>query len=211
MAEEKENKNSDDPPLWSCGEKNSFANATMKIRLPKMVRNIIASNQDRYSETILQNLETLANKMESNQLIDAPKPQNDSFDKYWTTQYNTFFANKTWQNVPFYAIEAYLFRIILEIVEYNNIKSQYYKIDPYERSKLGELIRIDIWKQLGESLLYIHNSNNESNESLSNKLYFSITCCMWSNKMDLNFKPGVSEKLSQINSSNDNNLLHDDR
>eukprot|EP01083_Nonionella_stella_P076169 207431_1 len=202
-------KDDNDPPLWSCGEKDSFANGTMKVRLPKMVRSIIASNQDRYNQSILDDLERLAIDMETDKMIQAPKPQNDSYDDYWNSFYKHHFEGKSWQSVPFYPIEAYLFRKILAIVQYNDPKSTFRTLDPYERSKLGELIRIDIWTQLSQTLLAIHAQNDESS---SNKLYFALTCCMWSNKMDLNFKPGKSEKLETVaQHSNDKNLLHDDR
>ena len=88
-----------------------------------MVRGIIASNKDRYSQTILDNLEKLAVGMETDQIIQPPKQQNDTFDEYWTNRYKQYLDNKTWQNVPFYQIESYLFRIILEIIEFNDSKS----------------------------------------------------------------------------------------
>ena len=34
MAEEKQEYDENDPPLWSCGEPDSFAKMTMKTRLP---------------------------------------------------------------------------------------------------------------------------------------------------------------------------------
>ena len=144
--------------------------------------------------------------MEDNHEILSPKPQNDKFDAYWSNVYKQRFAGKRWQNVPFYQIESYLFRIILGIVHFNDTSSKYYKIDPFERQKLRELTNNDTWKQLNDSLEYVH-SHNAHQISIADKLRFAITRSLWANKIDLNFKPEMSDNIK----AEKNEVIADDR
>ena len=177
-----------------------------------MVRGIIASNQDRYSDSILSQLEKLAAGMESNAAIPAPEAQHDGLDTYWRAQFEAHFSSATWHSAPFYAVEAFLFRRILEIVRFLDADSPYARLDPFERSKLRELVRGDVWSQLHGSLTALHSDSDSAALSLSDGLHFALTRSLWANRMDLNFKPGTSEKMAEAtDSASDAALLVDDR
>ena len=100
--------------------------------------------------------------------------------------------------MAFYAIEAYLFRIILETVGYFESKAVAVVpscvIDPFERQKLREILRPDVWESLCNTLTQCHDNNNSNSNNvecvdIKDRLHFAITCDLWGNKVDLNFKP----------------------
>ncbi|ETO09737.1 hypothetical protein RFI_27641 [Reticulomyxa filosa] len=109
--------------------------------------------------------------------------------RYWWQEYEQFCQKQTWCNVPFYWIESYLFRIILEHSEYFNAKNKStYKVDPFGRQKLREIMDDTLWGHYSKQVKQLFNSKVDDKE-LHQQLALLLFADLWANTVDLNFKP----------------------
>ncbi|MEM9542591.1 MAG: damage-control phosphatase ARMT1 family protein [Cyanobacteria bacterium P01_E01_bin.42] len=111
-----------------CSEADSFAYYTIANRLPAILKQIIEKNN--FSARINANLEQLQNEIFTGK-IRAIAADGGSDLEDWE-HYIQPYKNKSWFDVPFYFIEAYFYRRILEATEYFQTGEA---IDPFTVSK----------------------------------------------------------------------------
>lgn len=102
------------PPPILCSEENSFARYTIANRLPAILQQIIENNN--FSARINANLEQLQSEIFTGKIRAIAVDGGLDLEEW--DHYIQPFKNKNWFDMPFYFIEAYFYRRILEATEY---------------------------------------------------------------------------------------------
>jgi len=151
--------------------KESFARYTLQKRMPSIIDGILSENQ--YSPNIVDNLRRIKNEIRYGKMnipiSTGPDPEQW---KIWMTP----FKKLSWFDAPFYAVEAYFYRLILDATEFFSNH-----IDPFfqlKRKDIDEHI-----SQLGEIVSRLDNFKNELDQN--ERLLFILQLNLWGNKSDL--------------------------
>ncbi|WP_143467578.1 damage-control phosphatase ARMT1 family protein [Leptolyngbya ohadii] len=102
------------PPVLRMSEPGSFAQYTLKKRLPAIVGTVISDNA--LSQSALANLGALAQELSSGTI--RPIEEDGGADVAAWSSYVKPFEGNSWQDLPFYFAEAYFYRRILEAIAY---------------------------------------------------------------------------------------------
>ena len=116
------------PPPLMTGEPDSFANRTMTTRKPTVIRNILNDYGSRYPAAFKLALQALHDEVIEDKVIQPLKtaaPDGPDWTRAWQP-----YQNSTWLNCPWYFAEAFLYRRILEAVDYFG-HGKWAGIDPY--------------------------------------------------------------------------------
>jgi len=169
------------PPPINGTQPGSWAHTSVKNRLPVIAQRVIEENQ--FSSEINQNLQQLKEEIPNKtirQLTDENAPDHKSWQKYIQP-----YLGKNWLVVPWFFVETYFYRRIMEAVDYFNTQK-----DPFEYQKrqglektIGDIAILS--KFLAERLEYPGKVEN----ILRDGLYFSL----WGNQADLSLWPAGSD------------------
>ncbi len=171
-------------PIRTDGS-DAFAAHTMRVRVPKIVRDTAARNPD-YPAAILAALEQLAHDVESG----APIPPIS--DPVWQRLYARH-AGETWLNTEWFFAETYLYRLLIEATQWPKNGR-----DPFAPNKIEEIKSAGLRQALERAL------NISPGEE---RLYEALLHAVWGNRIDLSYSAAAAHGTG--GSSAD--LLVDDR
>lgn len=157
------------PPITGV-EAGSFARFTIEKRLPEILHRILADASR--GQTAKENLIALHNNICHGkiELLPTKGP-----DVHRWTEYLHPYLGKSWFEAPFYFIEAYFYRLILDAVNYYENR-----LDPFHSQKMDDIsANIPVMLQMIAQL--------EKNRSLDfhDKLQAMLQLSLWGNKSDL--------------------------
>ena len=168
------------PPIIST-QPGSWANTTVKDRLPEIARRVIEENQ--FSSDINDQLTQLQEGIPDQpirELLDRDAPDY----KIWQGYIQPYLGKK-WLTVPWFFVETYFYRRIMEAVDYFQLG-----LDPFVYQKIQGLenTREDtaaLARFLAEGL----EKPQKKDDILRDGLYFSL----WGNQADLSLWPAGSK------------------
>jgi uncharacterized protein with ATP-grasp and redox domains len=168
------------PPSINGSQPGSWSHISIKDRLPEIAQRVIEENQ--FPSQINQNLKQLQDEIPYKpirQLIDLDAPDHKSWTKFIQP-----YLGKNWLVVPWFFVETYFYRRIIEAVDYFNLRQ-----DPFEYQKQQGLDKTkgDIATLAGFLADRLDNPGKVEN-ILRDGLYFSL----WGNQADLSLWPAGS-------------------
>jgi uncharacterized protein with ATP-grasp and redox domains len=171
---------------------NAFAHNTMKVRVPKIIRDVQQSNPD-YPTSIQEALTQLASDIENNALMPplAPLPAPD-YD-VWMPAYEEHQGHR-WLNTDWFFAETYFYRLLIQAVRWWETGR-----DPFTSHKQEELASEQLWTLLERASSLC---DSQADEQLAVLIQFAL----WGNRIDLSY----AASLAHGNSGSDEDLLVDD-
>ena len=170
------------PPSIIGTQPGSWAHTSVKNRLPVFVQQVIEENQfsSEINHSLQQLMEEIPNKP-IRQLRDKNAPDHKSWQKYIQP-----YLGKKWLSVPWFFVETYFYRRIIEAVDYFNIQK-----DPFEYQK-----RQGLEKTLGDtaSLSKFLAERLENPGKVENVLRDGLYFSLWGNQADLSLWPAGSDE-----------------
>jgi len=167
------------PPPVMVGELNSFAQYTIRERLPGILQQAIADGAFLTSSDIAT-LQTLARELTEG-VIRPIQPHSGGADvEAWAT-YVAPFDGKPWAETPFYFAEVYFYRRILEAIRY------FYAEPPYHRDPFGKQKFLSL-ETAGEAIRAIAPATPptcQPPEKLKTDLIRLLFLALWGNRVDL--------------------------
>ncbi|KAI9922538.1 hypothetical protein PsorP6_001119 [Peronosclerospora sorghi] len=180
----------------------TFANESYKSRLPRLVRECVAHNQDQFSVVQTQRLLQLANDMVHDAVIPLPSqyPEQVLYSPT-SAHWETLLKDKgyTWQNSPWFLSEQYMFHLVLLLAEYYTSG-----IDPFHPSKVAELQEGTPWALLQTAVGLAAQTVADSHRP--DELKRLMKLCLWGNKAD-----GCYKEVKDTISGTDAMLALDDK
>jgi uncharacterized protein with ATP-grasp and redox domains len=160
------------PPIRT--DSNVFANHTMRVRAPKIVRETARANPE-FSRDVLARLEALAAGMES----DAQIPPLDTAQPDYAEWRAAYLAHDgdTWHDTEWFYAETFYFRHIVEMTGW--FKTGY---DPYTPKKGEEIASDALWHALDAAL-----NAREPDLPSDEKLWLLLHHDLWGNSIDLSY------------------------
>jgi uncharacterized protein with ATP-grasp and redox domains len=171
---------------------NPFANNTMKVRVPKILREVQALNPD-YSPEIQRALDVLHDNVANGEpipLIDLPAPDFDS----WTDAY-TIRHSETWHSTEWFFAETFFYRHLIQAVRWWETGR-----DPFAPKKTEEIASTALWETLQRVL-------EEQHASVEDRLAAAFQHALWGNRIDLSFAASMAHGSAWVT----DDLLADDR
>jgi hypothetical protein len=157
------------PPISGRNTK-SFAHFTIRERLPAMLDKLMMEHQ--HDAEILQQFNALKSNILYGKIELLPNDGPDLAD--WSA-YLESYLGMTWFEAPFDLVEAYFYRMILDIVHYFE-----HFIDPFFKQKQDELqSNIDKFDAL------VLEAEQQLDQSEHSFLYKLLRISLWGNKADL--------------------------
>ncbi len=202
------------PPFITPAEEGSFANYTVKERLPAIVDSIIAKNpmeSDEKNNLLQLRREILGEKLanpfkgKGSTKIDLTLFENEEL-KTWE-KHISLYTGKTWFEVPWYFAEAFLYLRILIAFGYYNRDSHNYKKDPFKPMKHEELqIKGGALERIKEILKLLHKTPQEKHVLFRELILLSL----WGNRIDLSYQHIVDQTRKGSIQTNDSLLIIND-
>lgn len=169
------------PPMIMTNSSNPFAQNTMKVRVPRTIRDVQEMNPD-YPNSMQQELTRLAEDIES----DKPIPKLKSLapdTEQWAANYAKH-QGHTWQNTDWFFAEIYFYRLLMEKVRWWETGH-----DPFAPKKAEELASPALWTLL-EGALELHKL------AIEERLGALIHSATWGNRIDLSFAASLAHGSS---------------
>lgn len=164
----------------------SFAAFTIQKRFPVIIDKIIEDNA--YSISVTNSLQELKYEVQNKNICHSIKTGNDKDNwNKWIKPH----VGQSWFEAPFYFVEAYFYRLILDIVDFNTSG-----LDPFAAQK-QEDVSTNI--SIITSILMDYRSTFDANSSKTQILAKLFYTSLWGNKAD----------LSQLTNRIDNNAPTD--
>ena len=187
------------PPPILTSEPNSFARWTFEVRVPRIIDEVISTNN--YPREILDDLDSLRLEVTSSSM--QPLTEQAADKRYWNLVANPYLG-RSWLDVPWYFAEAYFYRRLLEVVRYFQ-PGQWQRHDPFRVMKRGEL-REDVGLSKTKEVLR-RVQGLSPGESLRQLIYASL----WGNRADLSNKEVaiLSRDRSSLEIEQDHLLIDD--
>ncbi len=172
------------PEIMGC-DADSFASYTLDNRLPHIIDQIIIDNNLKSYE--VENLRKLSAEIATGE-IRALGGNNDIDSAQWNN-YVAPYLGKKWFDVPFFFVEMYFYRRVLEAISYFSTCSDN-AIDPYKVQKERELYAAVLHaKDYADVLEASRNSHQDPLKYLE----FFLSATLWSNRADLSQLPRDAE------------------
>ncbi len=116
----------------------------------------------------------------------------------------------TWLSAPWLVAEFYLYRRLMETLDYFNPKSSTYMYDPFAKQK-----RAGLETSVATAEPIMHQVGGLANKSVKDGFALAAAFALWGNKMDLSIWPADDAEdapriFQKILASANDNLLHDD-
>jgi len=168
------------PPPINGTRPGSWCFSSIKDRLPKIAQRVIEENE--FSPQINANLKQLQSEIPNKpirELIDQGAPDQASWEKFIKPN-----LSKKWLEVPWFFVETYFYRRIMEAVDYFNLQQ-----DPFAYQKQQGLEKsIEEITILAGFLTENLDNPGRIDKILRDGLYFSL----WGNQADLSLWPAGS-------------------
>lgn len=176
---------------------NAFANNTMRVRLPAIIDETIASNSD-YPASIKQRLCQLRDDLAAGAHIKPLDPDSANDAAEWAgaleRQREIAGSEPTWHNAEWFFAETYTYRCLIEAARWHESGR-----DPFLPKKLEELRGDALWRLIERAF--------EPLDSPEDELPRAIALALWANRIDLSYAASL-ERGSDISPED---LLVDDR
>ncbi len=177
------------PPPLLTSEPNSFAHNTLKYRVPKIVREVIADN-DGEGRGALEELYTEITEGKIRELRERTEDR-----EFWDASVREY-VGRSWLDVPWYWAEAFFFRRVLEATRYFENG-----VDPYRLRKQPELAPNAAPRAVANLLANLPPEPRARFIALMN-------AALWGNRYDLSMN--VAELVKHASDDERANLLVDD-
>jgi hypothetical protein len=185
------------PPLLLTSEVGTFHHNTLKVRVPRILRDTIAAND--FPPDVLKELETLHAELVGGRIQPLREESKDAID--WNTRSAPYFG-RTWLDVPWYWAEAYFYRRVLEATGYFR-PGPLEGFDPFGSTKRKEWAR-DVAPAAVEQLLSRLSGDMETRfEQL-------LHASLWGNRTDLSYTVAAHLGATAAPDQERANLLVDD-
>lgn len=162
------------PPPLHTSLVDSFAYNTLRVRIPRILRETIEINS--FGSDIERALEGLYGEIVSGRIRELNEPTPDR--NFWNTVSRDYIG-RTWLDVPWYWAESFFYRRLLEATRYFEND-----IDPYSPKKAVE------WganAAPASADLILRDAPREMRERFRYMLYASL----WANRSDLSYSVGT--------------------
>lgn len=176
-------------PLRTNGS-NAFAHHSMAVRIPSIIDNVIARNED-YSPAIIDRLRRLRDDIAGDapmEMFTAPAPDYDE----WLIRFHPH-EGETWLGTEWFLAEMLSYRLMMEAVGYWATLR-----DPFAPMKEDELASDALWKVFDEA--------HQIEAPLKEKLAQTLRYTLWGNRIDLS----LSDVAAKGTTARDEHLLSDD-
>ncbi len=180
------------PPMIRTDSSNAFAHNTMKVRVPRIIREVQELNPD-YPSGIMGALDTLREGMENDghiPMLDLPAPDYDE----WLPSY-TAHEGHTWLNTDWFFAEIFFYRLLIQAVRWWETGR-----DPFAPKKAEELASKALWALVNQAL------SIEQELPLQERLVMLLHSALWGNRIDLSFPASMAHGHEVVNED----LLVDD-
>ena len=185
------------PPLLLTSEAGTFAHNTLKVRVPAILRDMIAAND--FPADVLHALEALHAELIGGRIQPLQEESADAID--WNNRSAPHFGH-TWLDVPWYWAEAYFYRRVLEATGYFR-PGPLCGFDPFGSTKRREWAR-DVAPAAVERLL--SNLSGDMETRFEQLLHASL----WGNRTDLSYTVAAHLGATAAPDQERTNLLVDD-
>ncbi|MEM7595014.1 MAG: damage-control phosphatase ARMT1 family protein, partial [Cyanobacteria bacterium P01_A01_bin.83] len=197
------------PPQLTVSEEGSFAYYTFTHRVPAIIKQVIAENN--YQPEIEAELQALA----QNLLHEKVRPINNDggTDLAAWIEYIKPYQSQSWLDCPFYFIETYFYRRLLEAIEYFAVEQDQI-IDPFKLQKrLGLTKAMPSVRREVKNYHNIHRCPQERNDIWRQTLLYLLYLNLWGNRADLSLNPtkagDFNHEQIQIQNQGEYILLND--
>ncbi|MDE2854161.1 MAG: ARMT1-like domain-containing protein [Chloroflexota bacterium] len=185
------------PPPIRTDDSNAFANNTMRVRLPAIIDQTIAANDD-YPASIKERLSQLRGEIAAGARIhglpDASSPDASDWAGALRRQREILNAEPTWHNVEWFFAETYAYRCLIDAVRWWESGR-----DPFLPVKREELNSERLWALLDHA--------TEPTDSAAEALRRLVAFDLWANRIDLSYAASM-ERGTRID---EDDLLVDER
>jgi uncharacterized protein with ATP-grasp and redox domains len=162
------------PPLLLTSEPGSFAQRTFQTRIPRILDNIIATND--YPIEIVAALGTLREEIVSGALQPLREQVDDQ--EFWNAHAHEHLG-KTWLDLPWYWAEAFFYRRVLEQTRYFQ-DGDFYHRDPFAPVKRAELQPDRAPQKVNTALERLPRDTETAFHTL-------LHASLWGNRTDLSY------------------------
>ena len=159
------------PPRIRTDASNRFAQHTMRVRVPAIVRDVARRNPD-YVAATQRGLEALAHSLETDEPLPAPALL--AIDQAWWQPAWEARRDETWGGTDWLFAEMYVYHLITACTQYWALER-----DPFASHKAEEYADPRHWERARAAL----NASGELPEQLHELLGVSL----WGNRIDLSF------------------------
>lgn len=180
-----QNRLSDFKPI--SGAKGTFAYFTIKERLPSILSRLIREHEGNL--VAISNLNHLCDNIRDGKIGELTNEEDESWEKYIEP-----FLGLSWQEAPFYFVEAYFYQKVLESVDYFNTRK-----DPFHHQKIED-INAHLEEMQRLSALMDQKLISGKSDVLTELLHLNL----WGNKADLS-----QIKINRNSTSVDHNIIDD--
>ena len=170
------------PPLLLTSEPGSFAQRTFQTRVPRIVDDIIATND--YPADIGAALRALREEIVGGTLQLLREETDDQ--EFWNAQARAHIG-KTWLDLPWYWAEAFLYRRMLEATHYFQ-DGDFYRRDPFAPAKRVELQPQRAPQAVNAMLAHL-------SDDMARAFHTLVHTSLWGNRVDLSMT-GMIEATS---------------
>jgi uncharacterized protein with ATP-grasp and redox domains len=180
------------PPMIRTDTSNAFAHNTMKVRVPRIIREVQELNPD-YPDNIRRALDRLCDGMERNEripMLDLPAPDYDE----WLPRYRAH-EGHTWLNTDWFFAEIFFYRLLIQAVRWWETGR-----DPFAPKKAEELASEALWSLVNQAL------SIEQEMPMEERLVMLLHSALWGNRIDLSFPASMAHGHEVV----DDDLLVDD-
>ncbi len=170
------------PPIRT--DDNAFANHTMRVRVPGIIRDTIRVNPDLHPEA-LDRLHLLAIEIENDAplpMLQYPAPDAADWLAAWRAR-----DGDTWHNTDWFFAETFFYRHLIEMVDWFRLGR-----DPYYPKKREEYESAALWGAVRRTL-----DIRESDTTPEDKLIALLQAALWGNSIDLSYARAASHGASR--------------
>jgi hypothetical protein len=160
------------PTMIRTDASNTFANHTLRVRVPGILRDVITLNPD-YPPSIQGALQALHDEITADQPITPLSPPAPDYDG-WMYAFAKHDGH-TWLNTDWFFAETYFYRRIIEAVRWWELGR-----DPFLPRKVEELANPALWEALGNVLA--------APRTLGEGLHHAL----WGNRIDLSYAQAMA-------------------
>jgi uncharacterized protein with ATP-grasp and redox domains len=197
------------PPYISTGEPGSFAELTLKKRLPDQIDLVIAQNRlsGRQAHGLIDLKKELDGGVIEDPFGDLPEKKEAFGEEEWAVWEREIsrYEGSPWNSVPWYFAEALFYLKLLLLFGYFDEDGSFFRVDPFQHEKENEL-----FSDTG----CIHNMATVTDllggvADPQERLLPLIGCALWGNRIDLSNKQIARDAGRRILDRDHENILVD--
>ncbi len=185
------------PPLLLTSDPGSFAHNTLKVRVPRILRDTIEAND--FPPDVLARLEALYTELTAGRI--RPLEEDAPDVAQWNAWSEPCFG-RTWLDVPWYWAEAYFYRRLLEATGYFQ-PGRMEGVDPFAPIKRREWA-VDAAPAAVKAVL------ENLSDDLMTRFEQALHASLWGNRTDLSYTIAAHLGATAAPGQERSNLLVDD-